>query len=214
MPVGNERGDAADRGNGRLRATCSIAGLGQGGAQRQMSMLAALLARREHDIDVLTYRPSHFFDPVVQAAGVPTRRLPPSGKLQRARAVSRALGDRQPDVVIAYLSGPGVYAELANLPRRRFGLIVSEFTVPHDTVRPAHRLRLAPVCWRARPSLPDRVGERPACRKPGAVAETNAERVGDRDLRERARGAERHRLPSTAWPSSCSTRWPGRPGAG
>ena len=48
-----------------------------------------------------------------------------------------------PDVVIAYLNGPGFYAELAGLPRRRFGLIVSEFSVPDDTVRPAHWLRLA-----------------------------------------------------------------------
>ena len=141
-PVGNERG-AADRGNGRLRVTCCIDSLGQGGAQRQMSMLAVLLARRGYDVDVLTYRPADFFDPVVQAAGVPIRRLPPSGKLQRARAVRRAFSHRPPDVVIAYLSGPGVYAELANLPRRRFGLIVSEFAVPGDTVRLAHRLQLA-----------------------------------------------------------------------
>ena len=139
--VGQEPG-AADRGKGRLRVACFIDSLGQGGAQRQMSMLAVLLKRRGYDVDVLTYRPICFFDPVVQAAGVPIRRLPPSGKLQRARAVRRALGDRQPDVVIAYLSGPGVYAELANLPKRRFGLIVSEYSVAGDSVGPAHCLRL------------------------------------------------------------------------
>ncbi|MCY4634700.1 MAG: glycosyltransferase family 4 protein [Acidobacteria bacterium] len=140
--VGRERG-AADRGNGRLRVTCCIDGLGQGGAQRQMSMLAVLLARRGYDVDVMTYRPAHFFGPVVQAAGVPIRRLPPSGRLQRAIAARRVLGERRPDVVVAYLSGPGVYAELANLPRRRFGLIVSEFSVPGGIVPPAHWLRLA-----------------------------------------------------------------------
>ena len=140
--VEHER-DAADRVNGRLRVTCCIDSLGQGGAQRQMSMLAVLLARRGHDVDVLTYRLARFFDPVVQAAGVPVRRLPPSGKLQRAGAVRRALGERQPHAVLAYLPGPSVYAELANLPRRRFGLIVSEFMVPGYTVRPAHLLRLA-----------------------------------------------------------------------
>ena len=46
-------------------------------------------------------------------------------------------------MVIAYLSGPGFYAEFAGLPRRRFGLIVSEFVVPGDAVRLPHRLRLA-----------------------------------------------------------------------
>ena len=76
--VGSQRG-VADRGGRRWRVTCCIDGLGQGGAQRQMSMLAVLLARRGYDVDVLTYRPAHFFDPVVQAAGVPIRRLPPSG---------------------------------------------------------------------------------------------------------------------------------------
>lgn len=108
-----------------------------------MSMLAVLLARRGHDVDVLTYGPARFFDPVVQAAGVRIQRLPPSGKLRRALAVRRALRDRRPEVVVAFLDGPGVYAELANLPRRRFGLIVSEFMVPGHTVRPAHLLRLA-----------------------------------------------------------------------
>ena len=108
-----------------------------------MSMLAVLLAGRGYDVDVLTYLPTRFFDPVVEAAGVPILRLPPAGKLRRALAVRRALHTRQPDVVIAYLSGPGFYAELAGLPRRRFGLIVSEFVVPGDTVRLAHGLRLA-----------------------------------------------------------------------
>ena len=105
-------------------------------------MLAVRLARRGCDVDMLTYRPARFFDPMVEAAGVSIRCLPPSGKLPRAKAVRRALGERQPDAVIAYLPGPGVYAELANLPRRRFGLIVSEFTVPGDALRLTHRLRL------------------------------------------------------------------------
>ena len=142
MPIGRRRswGERGDRGR---RVTCCIDSLDQGGAQRQMSMLAVLLARRGYDVDVVTYLPTRFFDPVVRAAGVPIRRLPPSGKLRRALALRRALGARQPEVVIAYLNGPGVYAELANLPRRRFGLIVSEFMVPGDTVRLAQRLRLA-----------------------------------------------------------------------
>ena len=135
--------DPRDRGDRRLRVTCCIDTLDQGGAQRQMSMLAVLLAGRGYNVDVLTYLPTRFFDPVVEAAGVPILRLPRSGKLRRALAVRRALHTRQPDVVIAYLSGPGFYAELAGLPRRRFGLIVSEFVVPGDTVRLAHRLRLA-----------------------------------------------------------------------
>lgn len=129
-----------DRG---LRVTCCIDTLDQGGAQRQISLLAERLARRGHDVEVLTYRHTRFFEPVLEAAAIPVRRLPPSGKLRRAVAIRRALQARQPDVVIASLSGPGLYSELAGLPRRRFGLIVTEFTVPDDTVRLLRRVRWA-----------------------------------------------------------------------
>lgn len=133
----------ADRGDRRLRITCCIDSLDQGGSQRQASLLATRLARRGHDVEVLTYLPNRFFDPAVEAAGVAIRRLPPSGRLRRALAVRRALRATQPDAVIAYLSGPGFYAEFAGLPRRRFGLIVSEVVVPGDAVRFRHRARLA-----------------------------------------------------------------------
>ena len=110
-----------------------------------MSLLAVLLARRGYDVEVLTYRPVRFFDPVVEAAGVPIRRisLPESGRLQRALAARRAIHTGRPDVVIAFLGGSSLYAELAGLPRRRFGLIVTEVSVPGNTVALPQRLRLA-----------------------------------------------------------------------
>lgn len=110
-----------------------------------MSLLAMLLARRGYDVEVLTYRPVRFFDPVVEAAGVPIRRisLPQSGRLRRALAARRAIHAGRPDVVIAFLGGSSLYAELAGLPRRRFGLIVTEVSVPGDTVDMSQRLRLA-----------------------------------------------------------------------
>ena len=111
-----------------IRVTCFIDSLGPGGAQRQMSLLAVLLARRGYDVDVLTYRPLRFFDAEVEAAGVPVRRVA-SGKLRRPLAVRRAIRERDPDAVIAYLNGPSAYAELAGLPSRRFALIVSERNV-------------------------------------------------------------------------------------
>ena len=131
-----------DRGDSQLRITCVIDSLVPGGAQRQMTMLVTALARRGYDIEVVTYRDARFFDPVVEDAGVPIHRVPQSGKLRRALAIRRVLRLRLPDVVVAYLNGPGLYAELANLPRRRFGLIVSEFTVPGQTVAFPHALRL------------------------------------------------------------------------
>ena len=135
--------DSADTGNRRPRILCCIDGFQQGGTQRQLSMLAVLLARRGYRVEAVTYRPIRFFDAAVEAAGVPIHRLPPSGRLRRALAFRRLLRRRRPDVVIAFLDGPGLYAEFAGLPRRRFGLIVSEFTVTERGVRAGHRLRLA-----------------------------------------------------------------------
>ena len=108
--------------------TLFIDSLGPGGAQRQMSLLAVLLKRRGYDVDVLTYRPLRFFDAEVEAAGVPVRRVS-SSKLQRPFAVRRAIRERDPDAVIAFLNGPNVYAELAAIPWRRFALVVSERNV-------------------------------------------------------------------------------------
>jgi glycosyltransferase involved in cell wall biosynthesis len=105
-------------------------------------LLAVLLARRGYRVEAATYRPTRFFDAAVEAAGVPIHRLPPSGRLRRALAFRRLLRRRRPDVVIAFLPGPGLYAELAGLPHRRFGLIVSEFTAPESGVRAGDRLRL------------------------------------------------------------------------
>ena len=135
---GNRPGD-------RLRVACCISSLAQGGAQRQMSLLAVLLARRGYDVEVLTLRPGRFFDPMVEAAGVPVRRmpLPPSGRLRRMLAARRAIHAGRPEVVIAYLGGADLYAKLAGLPWRRFGLIVSEFSFPDGALGLSRRLRLA-----------------------------------------------------------------------
>ena len=110
--------------------TCFIDSLGPGGAQRQLSLLAVLLKRRGYEVEVLTYRPVRFFDAEVKAAGVPVRRVS-AGKVGRPFAIRQAIRRRDPDVVIAFLDGPNVYAELAGLPRRRFMLVVSERTGPH-----------------------------------------------------------------------------------
>ena len=90
--------------------------------------------------------------PRVRGGGrIPIRRLPPlSAELRRALAVRRAIHARRPDVVIACLAGPGMYAELAKLPAA--ALRADRFRgrpFPGDTVRLSHRLRLGAHCiWR------------------------------------------------------------------
>lgn len=134
---------SAETGVRRPRVLCCIDGFHQGGAQRQLSTLAVLLAGRGYRVEAVTYRQTRFFDSTVEAAGVPIRRLPRSGRLRRALAIRRLLRHRRPDVVIAYLDGPCLYAEFAGLPHRRFGLVVSEFMVSEGGVRARDRLRLA-----------------------------------------------------------------------
>ena len=112
-----------------IRVTCLIDSLTAGGAQRQMSLLAVLLKHRGYDVDVLIYQPLRFFDSEVEAAGVPVRRVT-AGKWRRPFAVRRAIRNGNPDVLIAFLDGPNVYAELAGIPWRRFALIVSERSAP------------------------------------------------------------------------------------
>ena len=126
-----------------IRVTCFTDALAAGGAQRQLSLLAVLLKRMGYDVEVLIYRRVQFFDSMLESAGIPVRRLPRLDRLRRAIAVRRAIRDRDPDAVIAFLKGPAAYAELACLPRRRFGLIVSEFTVPDNVVTVRHLVRLA-----------------------------------------------------------------------
>ena len=105
MRFGTRRPPVVDKGR-RPRLTCVIDSLEQGGAQRQLSMLAALLTRRGWHVDVVTYRRTRFFDSVLEASGVAVHCLSESGRLRRSLAIRRAIRDRDPDAVVAYLRGP------------------------------------------------------------------------------------------------------------
>src|SRR5262245_53820687 len=124
-----------------MRVTCLIDHLLSGGAQRQLCTLAAFLQRRGHDVTVWTYHSSEFFLPLLREAGVDYRRVASSSKAGRALALRRALRGGNQDVVLAFLEGPCFYAEMAGLPWRSWGLVVSErLAVPGS-----HRARLQ---WR------------------------------------------------------------------
>ena len=88
---------STDTGNHGPRILCCIDGFHQGGAQRQLSMLAVLLARRGYRVEAVTYRPTRFFDATIEAGGVPIHRLPSLGRLRRALAFGRLLRRRRPD---------------------------------------------------------------------------------------------------------------------
>src|SRR5262249_39953190 len=112
-----------------------------GGAQRQLCTLAAFLQRRGHEVTVLTYHSNEFFLPLLREAGVGYRCVSARTKAGRIWALRRGLRGGNQDVVLAYLDGPCLYAELAALPWRRWGLVVSE----RSAVPGSHRARLP---WR------------------------------------------------------------------
>ena len=109
-----------------MRVTCLTESLGSGGAERQLCTLAVQLKHRGIDVSILTYSERDFFLPMIQEAGIEFACVPCSSRLQRARFVRHALRSGKQDVVLAFLKGPASYAELAAIPRRDWGLVVSE----------------------------------------------------------------------------------------
>src|SRR5215471_9025569 len=109
-----------------MRVTCLIDYLVSGGAQRQLCTLAVFLQRQGHEVTVLTYHPDDFFLPMLREAGVEYRCITAKSKLRRVWTLRRALRGGDQDVVLAFLRGGCLYAELAALPWRPWGLVVSE----------------------------------------------------------------------------------------
>ena len=89
-------------------------------------MLAILLKREGHDLLLLTYHPDKFFMPILNEAGVAVEYVLNENCASRVFAMRRTIRSFQPDVGIAFLSIPSLILELAGLPYRKFGIIVSE----------------------------------------------------------------------------------------
>lgn len=109
-----------------LRVALVIDDLGAGGAQRQLTVLAAGLRRRGHEVVAFTYRRGDFFAGALAEAGVPVVRVSSRNRPQLAFAMRAAIRRNDPDAVLAFLPGPSALAELAALPRRRFAVVASE----------------------------------------------------------------------------------------
>jgi glycosyltransferase involved in cell wall biosynthesis len=109
-----------------MRIVVLIESLEFGGAERQACVLAGEFKRRGHDVCVATYHQDDFYRPLLERENVEHRFLGGHGKFSWALNVRRFLSTHGQDVVLALLAGPSAYAELAGLPRRSWGLVVSE----------------------------------------------------------------------------------------
>ncbi len=109
-----------------MHITCLIDNLGSGGAQRQLGAVAVALARLGHEVDFVAYHDGGFYRSQFEQAGITVRVVQSGNPLRRILMVRSALRAAATDVVLAYLPQPCLYAELAALPSRRWGLVVSE----------------------------------------------------------------------------------------
>ena len=124
--LANLAGSAPGLSAALVKITCLIDYLEPGGAQRQLVSLGLFLKRMGHDVSFVTYHDGEFFQRQLEQAGIPIRRVRPRHKLLRAIAIRKALRFERPHAVLAFLEGPCFYAEIASLPFRRWGLVVSE----------------------------------------------------------------------------------------
>lgn len=111
-----------------MRILFVIDSLGGGGAQRQLVHLATGLKQRGHATAVHTYFRSEWFLPRLEAAGVDYVCVEKRSRFDLAppRALSDHYRRFAPDVVVAFLRTPSIYAEWLRLTGSRIPLIVSE----------------------------------------------------------------------------------------
>lgn len=124
-----------------LKITMLIESLGSGGAERQMCLMAVEMQRRGHEVQLVTYYPDNFYAPLLEHTGVKHTFLGGEGTLQWLLRIRRFLRTNQQDVVLAFLESCASYAELAALPFRSWGLVVSERSAFLRLPKGSRRLR-------------------------------------------------------------------------
>ncbi|MEI6178174.1 MAG: hypothetical protein WCS43_14870, partial [Verrucomicrobiota bacterium] len=99
-----------------MKVLCLIDSLVSGGAQRQLATLAVLLKNQGMDVSLLTYHPHDFFLPLLRDAGIAYTCIETRSHWHRLWAIRQILRTGDHDVVLAFLDGPVLYAELAAIP--------------------------------------------------------------------------------------------------
>ena len=109
------------------RILCLIEALGSGGAERQLSGLAAMLQKDGNEVKVLTYYPKDFYKYVLDEAGVEYEYLAKAqDKWHRIPALTKAIKHYRPEIVICYSPSAAIIACLLKIVGYKYKLIVSE----------------------------------------------------------------------------------------
>ena len=108
-----------------MRVALLIAGLGAGGAERVMALLAGGLANHGHEVSLITLASAgedfYAVDPRVRRIGIAlrgdscSRSAALRANVQRLRALRRAIADVAPDVVLSFVTRMNVLVILASL---------------------------------------------------------------------------------------------------
>lgn len=114
-----------------MRIQLIIDSLGPGGAQRQLSLLGNGLISRGYDVNIMIYYPENHYTSIL-GKGIGVTLLPTHWRLARTYYVNKYIRKYNPDVVIAFLMAPAMYAELSALMNRSFLLIVGERNLDLD----------------------------------------------------------------------------------
>nr|WP_272936623.1 glycosyltransferase family 4 protein [Syntrophus gentianae] len=129
-----------------MRVLCLIDCLGSGGAQRQLTFLARQLKKLNIDVEVLTYYADNFFQQVLSEAGIDIETIRYTDRYTRAVTLRKSIRAKRFDVLLAFMDGPSLYAEIAALPYRRWGLVVSERSAIPGSTTGFGRLRRLMHC--------------------------------------------------------------------
>jgi glycosyltransferase involved in cell wall biosynthesis len=117
-----------------MRVLCVIENLESGGAQRQMSLLAAGLKSRGHQVELFLYNPGHdHFRPDIESIGI---EIHEAARRRRSGFSLRVLEDLRSrcmqgiDAVVSFSPPANIYSACAcsSLPARKIRLVCTERT--------------------------------------------------------------------------------------
>jgi len=117
-----------------------IGRLGRGGAERQLMRLAAGLAGRGHQVEVLCYGGPSDLDQPLEAEGVRVRNQGAAGQWQKLQLARRWLRAFQPDVAHGVMKRASTVAVLARMGASRCKVLASDMST-------ATYGRRKPVLW-------------------------------------------------------------------
>ena len=111
------------------KVLCLIDGLGSGGAQRQLTGLAALLKNKGYDVLFVWYHTSEFYKGFLDDNGVKYEQIHATNILQKFWRVRKVISRFKPDVTISYLGGPNKATCFLKMLGLKSKVIVSERAV-------------------------------------------------------------------------------------